>query len=141
MSSNLILTTRKISMKKLIFILLLFVSNIAYSQQYYRAKTFSFTTIKDNERWKPWSRPEMIDASVEVDSANSCILLYTNKIQVFTIYKTDKFINDGEIMYWYYCEDKDKILCQVQLVLDRNGYNKNEIEIRYADLKLKYELK
>ena len=126
---------------KLLFILFLFISTISYSQQYYRAKTFSFTTIKPNERWKPWSSPEMINASVEVDSTENTVTLYTNKIQVYTIYKTEKFINDGEIMYWYYCEDRDKVVCQIQLVLDRNGYNKNEIEIRYADLKLKYELK
>jgi len=142
MSSNLILTAiRKTSMKKLIFILFLFVSTVSYSQQYYKAKTFSFTTIKKSERWKPWSRPEVIDVMVEVDSIDNSITLYTNKVQIYTIYRTEKFTTDGETIYWYYCEDRDKIVCQVQLTLDKNGLNKNEMEIKYADLKLKYELK
>jgi hypothetical protein len=128
-------------MKKLLFILLFFVTTISYSQQYHRAKTFSFCTIKRDERWTPWSEKEFIDANIEIDSAESIITIYTNKVQTYIIYKTERFVNDGEIIYWYYCEDKDKILCSIELVLDRNGYNKSEIEIRYADLKLKYELK
>ena len=128
-------------MKKLLFILLLFISNTLYSQQFYRAKTFSFCTIKKNKRWSSWSNKEFIDAALKVDSAEKIITLYTNKVQTYMIYKMDVFVNDGEKVYWYYCEDKDKILCMIELVLDRNGYNKNEMEIRYADLKLKYELK
>jgi hypothetical protein len=62
-------------------------------------------------------------------------------VQTYIIHKTERFVNDGEILYWYYCEDKDKVLCTIQFVLDRNGYNKNEFEIRYADLKVRYELK
>jgi hypothetical protein len=128
-------------MKKLLFILLFFVSTISYSQQYHRAKTFSFCTIKRNERWTPWSAKEFIDANIEIDSAESIITIYTNKVQTYIIYKTERFVNDGEIIYWYYCEDKDKILCSIELVLDRNGYNKNDLEIKYADLKIRYELK
>lgn len=128
-------------MKKLLFILLFFVSTISYSQQYHRAKTFSFCTIKRDERWTPWSEKEFIDANIEIDSTESIIAIYTNKVQTYIIYKTERFVNDGEIIYWYYCEDKDKVLCVIQLVLDRNGYNKNEFEIRYANLKIRYELK
>jgi len=128
-------------MKKLLFILLLFISNTLYSQQFYRAKTFSFSTIKKNERWSSWSNKEFIDAAVKVDSAEGFITIYTNKVQTYMIYKSNIFINEGEKVYWFYCQDMDKILCMIELVLDRNGYNKNEMEIRYADLKLKYEFK
>lgn len=128
-------------MKKLIFILLLFISNTLYSQQYYIAKTFCFSTIKNNERWSPWSEKEFINAAIQVDSAENIITLHTNKLQTYMVYKTDTFTNDGEKVYYFYCEDTDKILCMIELVLDRNGYNKNEMEIRYADLKIKYELK
>jgi hypothetical protein len=128
-------------MKKLIFILLLFISNTLYSQQFYEAKTFSFCTIKRGERWTEWTEVELIKASIEVDSADGTIVLYTNRVATYSIYKTDKFINDGEVVYWFFCEDDSKVLCNIQLVLDRNGYNKNEMEIRYADLKLRYELK
>jgi len=142
MSSNLILTAnRKTSMKKLLFILLFFVSTISYSQQYHRAKTFSFCTIKRDERWTPWSEKELIDANIEIDSAASIITIYTNKLQTYIIHKTERFVNEGEIIYWYYCQDKDKVLCTIDFSLDRNGYNKSEFEIKYADLKIRYELK
>jgi hypothetical protein len=128
-------------MKKLLFILLFFVSTISYSQQYHRVKTFSFCTIKRDERWTPWSEKELIDANIEVDSARKIITIYSNKLQTYIIYKTERFVSNDEIIYWYNCEDKDKILCSIELVLDRNGYNKNEFEIKYADLKIRYELK
>jgi hypothetical protein len=126
---------------KLLFILFLFISTLSYSQQYHKAKTFSFCTIKRDDKWTPWSEKELIDANIEVDSARKIITIYSNKLQTYIIYKTERFVNDNEIIYWYNCEDKDNILCSIELVLDRNGYNKNEFEIKYADLKIRYELK
>jgi hypothetical protein len=85
---------------KLLFILFLFISTLSYSQQYHRAKTFSFCTIKRDEKWTPWSEKELIDANIEVDSAGKIITIYSNKLQTYIIYKTERFVNDDEIIYW-----------------------------------------
>ena len=55
--------------------------------------------------------------------------------------KGNVFINEGEKVYYFYCEDAEKLSCIILLALDRNGLNKNEMEIMYSNAKIKYELK
>jgi hypothetical protein len=127
-------------MKKLLFILFLFINSISYSQLF-TAKTFSFCTINRGEKWTPFSEKELVNFPIEVDSSDNLIVLHANKLQVYTIYKSNVFINEGEKVYYFYCEDKDKLSCIILLALDRNGLNKNEMEIMYSNAKIKYELK
>jgi hypothetical protein len=126
--------------KKLLFIVLLFISNTLYSQLF-TAKTFSFCTMKKGERWSSWTEKELVNFPIEVDSVENIILVHSNKLQTYTIYSNNLYINEGEKVYWFYCQDREKLSCMIEVVLDRNGLNKNEITIRYADIKIRYELK
>jgi hypothetical protein len=127
-------------MKKLLFIVLFLISNTLYSQLFI-AKTFSFCTINRGEKWTPFSEKELVNFPIEVDSSDNLIVLHANKLQVYTIYKSNVFINEGEKVYYFYCEDSEKLSCIILLALDRNGLNKNEMEIMYSNAKIRYELK
>ena len=80
-------------MKKLLFIVLFLISNTLYSQLFI-AKTFSFSTIKRGEKWTPFSEKELVNFPIEVDSSDNLIVLHANKLQVYTIYKSNVFINE-----------------------------------------------
>ena len=117
---------------------LLFSMTNSYSQKYEGITKTVSVRILQNGVWSNWSKPESAKVRLVIDVSNSRVIIYSKKLQVYTILSSDSHYYDNRSECWDY-----KVLDQdddIGTLVVRCGKNWIQIYIRFEDIQWVYYL-
>jgi hypothetical protein len=127
------------------YIILLFLGiglQLTYSQSY-RFRTSGLSVLGKNERgkWGEWSKLDLVNISVILDTDKSRIVVYSQEIQLFNIVEyIEREENDTDIVYSFLCKDNDGIDCKLSIITRKKQDYRKQLYINYDDRIIVYNI-
>lgn len=127
------------------YIILLFLAlglQQSYSQSY-RFRTSGLSVLGKNEKgkWGEWSKLDLVNISVILDTDKSRIVVYSQEIQLFNIIEyIEREENDTDIVYSFICKDNDGIDCKLSIITRKKQDYRKQLYINYDDRIIVYNI-
>ncbi|GGF10980.1 hypothetical protein [Flavobacterium limi] len=105
----------------------------AYSQSY-RFKTSGFSILEktDKGKWGEWSKLDLVNLSVVLDTEKHRIVVYSQEIQLFNIIEyIEREENDTDIVYSFVCKDNSGIDCKISIITRKKQDYRKQLYINY----------
>lgn len=126
----------------LILVFLVLGLHQSYSQTY-KFKTSSLSVLQKGpkENWGKWSKLDLVNLLVKLDTDKNRIVVYSEVIQVFEIIdyipleesKTDS-------VYSFTCKDNNGEDCTLSIITRKNQGNRKQLYINYEDRIILYNI-
>ncbi len=131
------------SLKKIYFIVFLFIAiQNSYCQSYKFLTTgYSVMEKDENGKWGKWS--ELKDAAIVVnlDTTKNRIIIYSQEIQLFDIINYEaKEENDTDLIYPFTCKDDDGVPFTISIITRKNQENRKQLYINQKNVILMYNI-
>ncbi|MDR7210529.1 hypothetical protein [Flavobacterium piscis] len=114
----------------------------SYSQSY-RFRTSGFSVLAKNERgkWGEWSKLDLVNLSVILDTDKSRIVVYSQEIQLFNIIDyIEREENDTDIVYSFICRDNDGNDCKLSIITRKKQDYRKQLYINYDNRIIVYNI-
>lgn len=127
------------------YIILLFLGiglQLTYSQSY-RFRTSGLSVLGKNERgkWGEWSKLDLVNLSVILDTDKSRIVVYSQEIQLFNIIDyIEREENETDIVYSFICKDNDGVDCKLSIITRKKQDYRKQLYINYDNRIIVYNI-
>lgn len=114
----------------------------SYSQSY-RFKTSGFSVLEKNDKgkWGEWSKLDLVNLSVILDTEKHRIVVYSQEIQLFNIIEyMDREENDTDIVYSFICKDNNGIDCKISIITRKKQDYRKQLYINYDEHIIVYNI-
>lgn len=114
----------------------------SYSQSYrFRTSGLSFLEKNDKGKWGEWSKLDLINLSVILDTDKNRIVVYSQEIQLFNIIDyIEREENDTDVVYSFICKDNDGIDCKLSIITRKKQDYRKQLYINYDDRIIVYNI-
>lgn len=126
--------------------ILLFFLGIGIQQSYcqsYRFKTSGFSVLEKNEKgkWGEWSKLDLVNLSVVLDTEKHRIVVYSQEIQLFNIIEyIEREENDTDIVYSFVCKDNSGVDCKISIITRKKQDYRKQLYINYDEHIIVYNI-
>lgn len=129
------------SIKKLLFILLLFValpSQISAQVSKFRATAYC-SKFPGDRTYSDWEESNVL---ITIDIADERIKIYSKLNQIYDIVNYDEVYedSDGDSVLMLYCVDADGTECRIRLIV-RHDTGSSELYCDYSDVSWVYQVR
>ncbi|PXY42754.1 hypothetical protein DMB65_01660 [Flavobacterium cheongpyeongense] len=114
----------------------------SYSQSY-RFKTSGFSVLEKNDKgkWGEWSKLDLVNLSVILDTEKHRIVVYSQEIQLFNIIEyMEREENDTDIVYSFICKDNNGIDCKISIITRKKQDYRKQLYINYDEHIIVYNI-
>jgi hypothetical protein len=111
--------------------------------QSYRFKTSGFSVLekKSKDKWGEWSKLDLVNLSVILDTDKHRIVVYSQEIQLFNIADyIEREENDTDIVYSFMCKDNNGIDCKLSIITRKKQDHRKQLYINYDDHIIVYNI-
>ena len=126
--------------------ILLFFLGIGIQQSYcqsYRFKTSGFSVLEKNEKgkWGEWSKLDLVNLSVVLDTEKHRIVVYSQEIQLFNIIEyIEREENDTDVVYSFVCKDNSGVDCKISIITRKKQDYRKQLYINYDEHIIVYNI-
>ncbi|PXY45906.1 hypothetical protein [Flavobacterium hydrophilum] len=126
--------------------ILLFFLGIGIQQSYcqsYRFKTSGFSVLEKNDKgkWGEWSKLDLVNLSVVLDTEKHRIVVYSQEIQLFNIIEyIEREENDTDIVYSFVCKDNSGVDCKISIITRKKQDYRKQLYINYDEHIIVYNI-
>lgn len=129
--------------KTLGLVVLLMFATTAFGQVYkLKATSSSYRYITNQNTWSEWSELSESGVLISIDLNNDRITIYSTTHQVYDIatYEGKTIDKDGDVIFSYFCIDKNGLTCRVQTMTRHSQNGKMQMYVYYDDMNWGYNI-
>jgi hypothetical protein len=129
-----------------IYCTLLFFLALGIQQTYsqsYRFRTSGYSVLGKNERgkWGEWSKLDLVNIAVVLDTDKSRIVVYSQEIQLFNIIDyIEREENETDIVYSFICTDNNGFDCKLSIITRKKQEYRKQLYINYDNRIIVYNI-
>lgn len=120
-------------LRHILLIFLALCMQQSYSQSY-RFKTSGVSVLQKNDKggWGEWSKLDLVNLSVVLDTDKHRIVVYSQEIQLFNILDyIEREENETDIVYSFLCKDNSGIDCKISIITRKKQDYRKQLYINY----------
>ena len=130
------------NLKKIIFIVLLFLGLQTFSQVYrFKSTTISVAGKLPNGKWDKWSKDKEAKLVISLDSQKNRIIIYSEILQLFDIMEyVDEVIKPTDNTVSFICLSNEGESCAISIITRKNQGNRMQMYLNFDDRILNYNI-